>query len=820
MRVGTWVATLALIVSSGALVFACGGDSGEDQGVPVPGDDDAGADGSGGDDTGTTFEVGGGCVTSDECSGGVCVAGKCCSSADAICGSTCCASGTVCLFEKCVAPGGPCFTGNDCKPDEYCETALGGGASGGDAGTGETGGDAGATCPEPPPIPGKCVKRPAICPDAPDGGVADAGSGDCIPKCEYRPPSGGKLNAIQEWTWGPKAKEYPNQIDVWATPTVGRVFDTNCDGKVDQLDPPNVIFVAANASGTCCQCDGKTPTSCHTGVLRMLNGRTGEEIWSLRKASDASVGFSGTSVALGDLTGDGRMDIAAVTGEGYVVVVDATGKVVMTSDKPIPGAAATVGGFGWGGGLAIADMDHDGAPEIAYGHTVYTTKGGKLTLLFGTSPNNQNTDLSFFVDLDGASDGNLELVTGPKAIRADGTTLWDRTSAINNGYPAVGDFDKDGKPEVVLVNAGNLYILEGATGKTLLGPIKIPGAGSGGPPTVADFDGDKIPEVGVAMQNQYSVLEPDLAKKTAPVLWSAPNHDLSSSVTGSSVFDFEGDGRAEVIYNDECFLWVYDGPTGAVRFVGFTTSFTATEASIVADVDGDGRAEILMGSNRADPSASGWRCNVAPWNAPDPATGRPAWKPPAGGTAYSGITVFGDAANGWVGTRTLWNQHAYHVTNVCDDRDSACTGPNVYGSIPKDQQDNWTLPWLNNFRQNVQDKGIFDAPDATVSLAVKCSTPVVLEASVRNAGLASLPAGVEVGFYNVSKGGVLVAKLTTSKLLFPGQTEVLTFTVPPTDGGRDDTYQAKIEIDPAKPTFRQCRDDNDTSAEAKAACPK
>jgi hypothetical protein len=188
-----------------------------------------------------------------------------------------------------------------------------------------------------------------------------------------------------------------------------------------------------------------------------------------------------------------------------------------------------------------------------------------------------------------------------------------------------------------------------------------------------------------------------------------------------------------------------------------------------------------------------------------------------GATAYSGITVFGDAANAWVGTRTLWSEHTYHVSNICDDRDSACAAPNVYGSIPKTEKKNWTLPWLNNFRQNVQDKGIFDAPDATVSLAVKCTTPVQLEASLRNAGLASLPAGVEVGFY--VEPAKLLGSTKSTRVLFPGQTEVLTFTAD-ASVTKSDTFYAKVIIDPAKPTFQQCRTDNDESAKVKAACPK
>ena len=43
-------------------------------------------------------------------------------------------------------------------------------------------------------------------------------------------------------------------------------------------------------------------------------------------------------------------------------------------------------------------------------------------------------------------------------------------------------------------------------------------------------------------------------------------------------------------------------------------------------------------------------------------------------------------------SRRIWNQHAYHITNVNDD-----------GSVPVKQADNWRS--YNNFRMNVQGQG-------------------------------------------------------------------------------------------------------------------
>ncbi|MEI8254735.1 MAG: hypothetical protein WCJ30_03595 [Deltaproteobacteria bacterium] len=334
------------------------------------------------------------CTPGTACAGGVCVGGQCCG-AEHVCGDACCGAAEICFANTCVTPGNTCHTNTGCPTGSYCEPALGtGGTTDGgvtdasatdatpadatptdgsardagptDGGTGDAGG---AVCTVTAPIPGRCLALPMRCPAGADGGVADGGSA-CIQTCEYRPPVG-LLNATLAWSWGPTALQYPAFTDVWSTPAVGRVYDANCDGHVDALDPPDIIFVAGRAidattgEGTCCQCNGTVPSSCHTGVLRVLDGRTGQELISVRSASAGSAGFSGVSVAIADLDRDGAMEIAAVTGEGFVVIIDRHGHVLRTSDVAIPGSGDA--SFGWGGGLSIADMDGDGAPEIAFG---------------------------------------------------------------------------------------------------------------------------------------------------------------------------------------------------------------------------------------------------------------------------------------------------------------------------------------------------------------------------------------------------------------------------------------------------------------------
>lgn len=739
------------------------------------------------------FDAGPECITDEMCGEGVCIEGACCASLDDVCGTECCGAGQACFANACVTPGDECASAADCEDGEYCELGLG-------------------TMPPPDPMmactsvpSGRCLMSPPSC-DEPGAGVG------CVRNdCQFMPEVG-ELDAVVQWRWDPTtATEFNDRVDVWSTPVVGRIYDTNCDGRVDTLDPSAIIFVSNDTQGGACH--SVATDACRTGVLRALDGATGRELWSLPNL-EGSEGFSAVSAALGDVDDNGTMDIVVITAERHLAAIDGNGELLGIGEDVLP--VATEVGLGWGGGLALADMNGDGDPEVAWRGAVYTWAEGTFTEVFnvasargGWNQGTVSTATSFFVNLD--DDEDLELLAGRTAIQADGTILWQRLD-IADGFSAVADFNADGDPDIVHVASGTITILEGATGATLAGPYTLTGNGFGGPPTVADFDGDGEPEIGVAQQNRYSMVEVDFTNAQLTTAWATLNHDNSSSVTGSTVFDFEGDGIAEVIYNDECFMWVYDGPTGDVRFSVPTASFTGTEASLVADVDGDGHAEMVMISTGANPTT--WTCAEHTTGM----DGYPIWEAPDYAASWKGITVFRDRANSWVNTRSLWTQHAYHVTNTCDGRDAACDETLGYGAIPRRQERNWTLPWLNNFRQNVQNEGIFNAPDAQVSLRAECTSPIGLVATVRNQGPAPLPAGVEVGFFRREGGeDTLIGTGTTLAPTLPGRGNEVRIEVAG-DVPAGVSFVARIQTDPDALLFRECDLDNNESEEAVPRC--
>jgi hypothetical protein len=221
------------------------------------------------------------------------------------------------------------------------------------------------------------------------------------------------------------------------------------------------------------------------------------------------------------------------------------------------------------------------------------------------------------------------------------------------------------------------------------------------------------------------------------------------------VFDFNGDGRDEVVYRDECWLRVYDGRNGDVLFAFSVTNGTCTDGVVVADVDTDNHADIVSPAYPAG-GGMGYIC------AAEPETGD------AHEGQNTGVYIFSDPDDRWMPSRAVWNQHDYHITNVEDDL-----------SIPVDEPHNWES-W-NNYRVNVQGTltDIVPAPDLTsrwyamADAKTDCKSTWVLVAEVCNRGTDVVHAGREGTFFDgdPGAGGERVCSVTTATTLGPGACE-------------------------------------------------
>ena len=148
-----------------------------------------------------------------------------------------------------------------------------------------------------------------------------------------------------------------------------------------------------------------------------------------------------------------------------------------------------------------------------------------------------------------------------------------------------------------------------------------------------------------------------------------PVADLSGLASGTA-FDFLGDGVADAIYADEQQVYVFDGQSGQLEMSAPRASGTLIEYPVVADIDNDGSAEFVFVSNYFS------------------------------GATGPTVTALRDQDDRWIQARRIWNQHAYHVTNVRED-----------SVIPKQQKKSWQL--LNTFRTNSQIEGGGDCDPAT-----------------------------------------------------------------------------------------------------------
>lgn len=658
------------------------------------------------------------------------------------CDEGCCGEDEVCLRNACTQAGPECATSDTCGANEYCE-----------------------------PLVGRCLPR-----------------GETT--CEYRPPAG-EFTPTLEWEW-PFYSRNPNINMVIAAPAVA---DVDGDGT------PDVVFVVMGMSDSLFGFET---------VLVVLDGRTGDERLVIDSPTE---GFNpGAAVALGELRSDQPgLEIVVVVGDPYSAAFGGgpagpAGLALYSASGSLLWQVRLLSQMVEGPAPFLADLDADGVVEIGYGGQVFDPGGrsiisvgdlGGVVLPFTMGA--MWAPLSFAADVN--ADGVQELIGSNRVVGLSGTELW-RAPGAPSGFAAVGDLDVDHLVDVVFVEEGHVGARRGADGSLFFGPIRHPGANLdfgvllAGPPTIADFDGDGRPEIGAGSSTAYAVFDPDCQARPDPsgcdtnrtdgILWSHTTVDHSGGVTASSVFDFEGDGRAEVLHNDECTLRVFDGRNGDVLWETINPTGTVTDYNLVVDVDGDFNAEIVAVSNEI--------------------TGNPTC-----GSAVSPVRVFGDQSDNWVPTRRIWNQHAYHITNVNDD-----------GTIPATPEAGFETH--NSFRQNQLAIGsAFDAPDLVIrelrSLGSTCPD-YLLEAVIENIGTLGVGAGVPVSFY-FDGATSPAATVTTTEVLLPGSTTTVsaTVTLPDSESERDHDVEARVDADRgSNGQQNECREDNNSATTSPVRC--
>jgi len=297
-----------------------------------------------------------------------------------------------------------------------------------------------------------------------------------------------------------------------------------------------------------------------------------------------------SSPALGDIDGDGDMEIVVGSGDDKVYAWHHDGTLVTGWPK-------TTGGSVWSS-PALGDIDGDGDIEVvvevyAWHHNGTLVKGWPKTTgsLVVSSP--------ALGDIDG--DGDIEIVAGS----GDGKVyVWHHNGTLVKGWPkatggsvysspALGDINGDGDLEIVVGSWDDKVYAWHHDGTLVTGWPKTTGGGVWSSPALGDINGDGDIEIVVGSLDEKvyawhhdGTLVTGWPKTTDFLVYSSP-----------ALGDIDGDGDLEIVVgskDDRVYAWHHDGTL--VKGWPKTTGNDVDSSPALGDIDGDGDIEIVVGS--------------------------------------------------------------------------------------------------------------------------------------------------------------------------------------------------------------------------------
>jgi hypothetical protein len=507
-----------------------------------------------------------------------------------------------------------------------------------------------------------------------------------------------------------------------------------------------------------------------TNAIYILDGKTGAIKKSITPGYDVQ-----REVAIANLKKDNCAEIftyGIISGSHYIISYDCNlvelwrtqirGNVSIDRGDPVH--------FG------LADFNGDGNVELYCKDMILNAFTGAI-LVNSTSDWRYVNGGPVAVDIDATSAG-LELVLGLKIY---GVNLSAGTLTLLNSHPdyktrttptllyrhttSVADYNLDGKLDVIATgsykntdntsaflwdpsnsnNSTNLtvyndynsasFTIAGCNGST--GQYYKKGWEQGmGRINIADLDGDgKMNASFVSGKYLYAL------KEDFTLLWRKDVKEETSGITGCTLFDFNGDGKSEVVYRDENYLYIINGVDGSTFTQQTCISRTQLEYPIVADVDNDGATELCVTCGFDDILAAQNFCN---------------------NTYYENgqVRAYRSAAEPWVPARKLWNQHGYFNVNVNDDLTIPLVQQNtdaIFSSGICTPANNRPLNTFLNQAPFLNSKGcpIYAAPDleaVTNSLVINPPTcpdqNFTVSFQIQNLGDAAVTGNLPITFYN------------------------------------------------------------------------